>query len=152
MQDALDRNVLEELLSFASDGDPDLLLDLIQMFLEDSPSKVAAVREGLEAGDFEKAERAAHREERRLKVERERVVSHDRGPAAADWPRPEKGKKPAHFARDKRWKLYSDGRLIDVKNDVMEKSPASDRDQIRATLQAVLDRMPAEGQTLLKFD
>ncbi len=60
MQDALDRNVLEELLSFASDGDPDLLLDLIQMFLEDSPSKVAAVREGLEAGDFEKAERAAH--------------------------------------------------------------------------------------------
>jgi HPt (histidine-containing phosphotransfer) domain-containing protein len=60
MQNALDKNVLDELLSFASDGDPDLLLDLIQMFLDDSPSKVSAVREGLEAGDFEKAERAAH--------------------------------------------------------------------------------------------
>ncbi len=60
MQNALDKNVLDELLSFASDGDPDLLLDLIQMFLDDSPSKVAAVREGLETGDFEKAERAAH--------------------------------------------------------------------------------------------
>ncbi len=60
MQNALDKNVLDELLSFASDGDPDLLLDLIQMFLDDSPSKVSAVREGLETGDFEKAERAAH--------------------------------------------------------------------------------------------
>jgi HPt (histidine-containing phosphotransfer) domain-containing protein len=60
MHDVLDQTVLDELLSFADDGDPELLLDLIQMFLDDSPSKVAAVQEGLDNGDFEKAERAAH--------------------------------------------------------------------------------------------
>lgn len=60
MQNVLDQAVLDELLSFADDGDPELLLDLIQMFLDDSPSKVAAVQEGLDNGDFDKAERAAH--------------------------------------------------------------------------------------------
>ena len=60
MHKVLDQTVLDELLSFADDGDPELLLDLIQMFLDDSPSKVAAVQEGLDSGDFEKAERAAH--------------------------------------------------------------------------------------------
>jgi HPt (histidine-containing phosphotransfer) domain-containing protein len=53
-------SVVEELLSFADDGDPELLLDLIQMFLEDGRSKVAAVTNGLAAGDFDQAERAAH--------------------------------------------------------------------------------------------
>ena len=60
MDDILDKRVLDELLSFADDGDPDLLTDLIQMFLDDGPAKVAAVHEGLAVGDFEKAERAAH--------------------------------------------------------------------------------------------
>lgn len=60
MGNVLDQAVLEELLSYADDGDPELLLDLIQMFLDDSPSKVAAVEQALETGDFEKAERAAH--------------------------------------------------------------------------------------------
>jgi HPt (histidine-containing phosphotransfer) domain-containing protein len=60
MHQVLDMSVVEELLSFSDDGDPELLLDLIQMFLEDGPSKVAAVQEGLAAGDFDKAERAAH--------------------------------------------------------------------------------------------
>ena len=60
MDDVLDQSVLDELLSFADDGDPELLLDLITMFLDDGPSKVQAVQEGLAAGDFEKAERAAH--------------------------------------------------------------------------------------------
>lgn len=60
MDDVLDHAVLDELLSFADDGDPELLVDLIQMFLEDSPSKVEAVNEGLAVGDFDKAERAAH--------------------------------------------------------------------------------------------
>jgi HPt (histidine-containing phosphotransfer) domain-containing protein len=60
MREVLDQAVLEELLSYADDGDPELLLDLIQMFLDDSPSKVAAVEQGLATGDFEKAERAAH--------------------------------------------------------------------------------------------
>ena len=60
MGQVLDQSVLEELLSFADDGDPELLLDLIEMFLDDSPSKVDAVEQGLKNGDFEKAERAAH--------------------------------------------------------------------------------------------
>lgn len=60
MEQVLDMSVVEELLSFSDDGDPELLLDLIQMFLDDGPSKVTAVMEGLAAGDFEKMERAAH--------------------------------------------------------------------------------------------
>ena len=60
MQDVLDQDVLNELISFSEDGDPELLLDLIHMFLDDSPSKVKAVEQGLKSGDFEKAERAAH--------------------------------------------------------------------------------------------
>lgn len=60
MGQILDMSVVEELLSFADDGDPELLLDLIRMFLDDGPSKVRAVTEGLLAGDFDKMERAAH--------------------------------------------------------------------------------------------
>lgn len=60
MDQVLDMSVVEELLSFSDDGDPELLLDLIQMFLDDGPSKVNAVSEGLAAGDFDKMERAAH--------------------------------------------------------------------------------------------
>ncbi|MFK7738977.1 MAG: Hpt domain-containing protein [Planctomycetota bacterium] len=60
MENVLDQSVLDELLSFADDGDPELLLDLIQMFLEDGPSKVEAVRQGVATGDFDMAERAAH--------------------------------------------------------------------------------------------
>ncbi len=56
----LDMSVVEELLSFSDDGDPELLLDLIQMFLEDGPQKVRAVVDAVGTGDFEAAERAAH--------------------------------------------------------------------------------------------
>ncbi len=69
------------------------------------------------------------------------------------WPRPEKG-EPTRFVRNRRWKLYGDGRLYDVKNDVLEKKPlpAERSRKQRASLQKALDRMPAQGQTLLKFD
>jgi HPt (histidine-containing phosphotransfer) domain-containing protein len=60
MDQVLDMTVVEELLSLSDDGDPELLLDLIQMFLEDGPAKVRAVQEGLQNGDFDKMERAAH--------------------------------------------------------------------------------------------
>lgn len=60
MDPVLDMSVVEELLSITDDGDPELLLDLVQMFLEDGPNKVRAVTEGIAAGDFESAERAAH--------------------------------------------------------------------------------------------
>jgi hypothetical protein len=38
MDTVLDMSVVEELLSFADDGDPELVLDLIQMFLDDGPT------------------------------------------------------------------------------------------------------------------
>ena len=69
------------------------------------------------------------------------------------WPRPEKGQSKV-FVRDHRWKLYADGRLIDVENDVLEERPMTgpETTAIRSQLQAALDRMPAKGQTLLRFD
>jgi len=69
------------------------------------------------------------------------------------WPRPEKG-EPIRFVRNQRWKLYGNGKLIDVQNDVLEKTPInnSQYDPLRQKLQAAMDRMPAEGQTLLNFD
>lgn len=60
MSDVLDMSIVEELLSFADDGDPELIIDLITMFLEDGPAKVKAVTDGLAEGDLEKVERAAH--------------------------------------------------------------------------------------------
>ncbi len=60
MEKVLDHRVIEELLWFADDGDPELLVDLIQMFLEDGPAKVEAVSTGLASGNFDMAERAAH--------------------------------------------------------------------------------------------
>ncbi len=69
------------------------------------------------------------------------------------WPRPEKG-EPTRFVRNRRWKLYGDGRLFDVKNDVLEKHPipGGESKTLRGILQKAMDRMPSEGQTLLKFD
>ena len=69
------------------------------------------------------------------------------------WPRPEKG-EPLRFVRNKRWKLYGDGKLFDVKNDVLEKHPVKSKesDAIREKLQDAMDRMPAKGQSLLNFD
>jgi HPt (histidine-containing phosphotransfer) domain-containing protein len=60
MDPVLDMSVVEELISFADDGDPELVLDLIQMFLDDGPTKVQAVVQGVADGDLERAERAAH--------------------------------------------------------------------------------------------
>lgn len=69
------------------------------------------------------------------------------------WPRPQRG-QPLRFVRDQRWKLYGDGRLFDVKNDVLEKSPITGKesDATRKKLQAAMDRMPAKGQKILKFE
>lgn len=60
MEQVLDMAVVDELLSLTEDGNPELLLDLIQMFLDDGPRKVELVVQGLQAQDFEQMERAAH--------------------------------------------------------------------------------------------
>ena len=60
VDNVLDMSVVEELLALVDDGDPELLVDLIQLFLDDSPSKVRAITEGLAENDLDKIERAAH--------------------------------------------------------------------------------------------
>ena len=69
------------------------------------------------------------------------------------WPRPERG-LPRVFVRTQRWKLYRSGELFDMQNDVLEETPVTDptTTAIRARLQEAMDRMPAEGQAILKFD
>jgi two-component system, sensor histidine kinase and response regulator len=60
MNQVLDMSVVDELLALSDDGDPELLLDLIQLFLADGPAKVKSVVDGLAKQDFEQMERAAH--------------------------------------------------------------------------------------------
>ena len=52
---------------------------------------------------------------------------------------------PTIFARDQRWKLYSDGRFYDISMDVLEQHPISGDSPARRKLQAALDSMPSEG-------
>ncbi len=75
-------------------------------------------------------------------------------------PRPERT-EPVAFARDKRWKLYADGRFYDLANDVAEAAPlpVSEEQELsaearaaHAKLQGVLDSKPKVGRQLLKFD
>lgn len=69
------------------------------------------------------------------------------------WPRPERG-NPIRFVRNKRWKLYDNGNLFDIKNDVMEASPVNSAESraVRKKLQTAMDQMPAKGRSLFKFE
>ena len=49
--------------------------------------------------------------------------------------------KPTRLAWDHRWKLYMDGRLFDLQNDYLEKTPVSGNHSARVKLQAALDQM-----------
>jgi hypothetical protein len=69
-------------------------------------------------------------------------------------PRPGWDKEPYRleiFARDQRYKLYSDGRFYNVSNDVLEQKPiplgrgGSAATAARVKLKAVLDKMKREG-------
>ncbi len=67
-------------------------------------------------------------------------------------PRPGHGKEDytelKRFARDRRFKLYSDGKLFDISNDVLEQRPLKpgessvEAERARRKLQAALDSMP----------
>jgi arylsulfatase A-like enzyme len=53
--------------------------------------------------------------------------------------------RKVRFARDRRFKLYDDGRLLDVPQDRLEQQPLPDSNDtrvVRARLQSVLDQMP----------
>jgi HPt (histidine-containing phosphotransfer) domain-containing protein len=56
----LDMQIVDELLSLTDDGDPELLLDLINLFLGDGPAKIQSVLHGIASQDLDQIERAAH--------------------------------------------------------------------------------------------
>lgn len=64
-------------------------------------------------------------------------------------PRPGHGKeeytKLVRYARDRRWKLYDDGRFYDIDNDVLEQRPVTGASAVRKKLQAVLDRKDVQA-------
>lgn len=67
------------------------------------------------------------------------------------WPRPEKG-EPSRFVHDGHWKLYADGTLFNTDDDPDEKSPVPKRQNIRQRLQAALDSVQLEGQSILNLN
>ncbi len=60
MTDVIDMGVVQELIELCDDGDPELLLDLVEMFLEDAPNRVRSILEAARSADLEEVERAAH--------------------------------------------------------------------------------------------
>lgn len=60
MNQVLNMEIVDELISLSDDGNPELLLELIDIFLSDTPTKIEAIRQGAVAADFHAMERAAH--------------------------------------------------------------------------------------------
>jgi HPt (histidine-containing phosphotransfer) domain-containing protein len=59
-EDPLDRSVLEGLRELQGEGEPDILEELIGIFLEDVPPQLAALREAVEERDAGSVESIAH--------------------------------------------------------------------------------------------
>jgi HPt (histidine-containing phosphotransfer) domain-containing protein len=59
-EDPLDHSVLLGLRELQVEGEPDILDELIELFLTDAPPQLAALREAVEAGDARYVERIAH--------------------------------------------------------------------------------------------
>ena len=59
-QAVLDQAVLEGLRGLQEPGEPELLAELVEVFEQDVPPRLAALREGLEEGDAGTIERTAH--------------------------------------------------------------------------------------------
>ena len=58
--DVLDMNVIDSLRELGGDSDPDLLVELIDLFLADAPQHVEVIEAALESGDAKALEHAAH--------------------------------------------------------------------------------------------
>ncbi|MEM7515384.1 MAG: Hpt domain-containing protein [Planctomycetota bacterium] len=56
----IDLSVIEMLRELGGDDDPGLVVELIDLFLADAPSRIEEIQTGLRTGDFELLERAAH--------------------------------------------------------------------------------------------
>jgi signal transduction histidine kinase/DNA-binding response OmpR family regulator len=59
-EEPLDRSVLASLRELQEEGEPDILEELMGLFLSDAPPQLAALREAVEAGDARSVERVAH--------------------------------------------------------------------------------------------
>jgi CheY-like chemotaxis protein/HPt (histidine-containing phosphotransfer) domain-containing protein len=57
---AIDPAVLEKLRSLRGPGEPDLAVEVIELFLEDAPERISALRDSLSQGDFPTVTRIAH--------------------------------------------------------------------------------------------
>lgn len=60
MGQVLNMEIIDELLALSDDGDPELVVDLIQMFLADGPAKLRSIQSGFSSGDLHQVEQAAH--------------------------------------------------------------------------------------------
>jgi len=60
MSDAVDMAVLTSFEEVQGEGEPDLVVELIDLYLEDTPHRVVAIREALAKRDGLSLERAAH--------------------------------------------------------------------------------------------
>ncbi len=56
----IDLNVLDGYRALQSESEPDIVTELIDMFLADLPSRVMALRQAVEAGDVPATRRTAH--------------------------------------------------------------------------------------------
>jgi CheY-like chemotaxis protein/HPt (histidine-containing phosphotransfer) domain-containing protein len=59
-EDSLDRSVLASLRELQEEGEPDILNELIELFLADVPSQLVVLKDTVEAGDAHSVERIAH--------------------------------------------------------------------------------------------
>lgn len=57
---ALDPLVIESLRQLTPPGEPDVLAEILELFLEETPKRISALQTALEAGDASQAARAAH--------------------------------------------------------------------------------------------
>lgn len=59
-REVLDMSMLLSLEAAQAEGGPDIIIELIDLYVEDTPRRVAAVRRALEEGDVPAVRRAAH--------------------------------------------------------------------------------------------
>jgi HPt (histidine-containing phosphotransfer) domain-containing protein len=59
-QDALDPKVIDSLRQLTAPGEPDVLAEVLKIFLEDVPKKIRSLQLAAEAGDAGQVARLAH--------------------------------------------------------------------------------------------
>ena len=56
----IDAETIDALRSLQEDGDDDLLTELIDLFLQDAPPRIAAIRDAVDAADWPRVAERAH--------------------------------------------------------------------------------------------